>query len=175
MKCPHCGNDDPTLRDYCVACGQKLDFSSEESEVLLIEAKRVDRERRVAKRVRSWVAAALTVFIGLISFRMLSAPVPHEEVDAYFPPSVIDVATAEKLPINVARLPVPSQKKHNIRMVAEKEAQIVDALMKDALKAAPEIRLKDGTKVHGFILHPGSPAIIYTEQGKRTVALETSK
>ena len=172
MKCPHCGNEDKVLRDYCISCGQKLDYSSEESEILLIESKRTEREKRVAKRVRSWVAVAVAVLIGLITFRSLSTSVPHEEVDAYFAPPVVDVATAEKLPITVTRLPVPSQKQHIIRMVAEKEPEIVQNLMKNVMKSAPEIRLKDGSKVRGFILDQyGDAATIFTAEGKRKVAI----
>jgi len=171
MKCPHCGTDDPILREYCIQCGEKLEHGSEYSEAALIEAKRTEREKRVAKRVRSWVAFTTAVMIGLLTFKSASKAVPHEEVDAYFPPPVIELASAEKLPIAPARLPVPDQKRHFVRPVREKEPEVVQRLVKNVIMLyAPEFKLKDGSKIRGFLLgHHGDSARIYVGESKPKV------
>ncbi|HUU70204.1 MAG TPA: TFIIB-type zinc ribbon-containing protein [Planctomycetota bacterium] len=177
MKCPYCGTDDPILRDYCISCGEKLEHGSEYSEAALIEAKRDEREKRVAKRIRSWVVITAAVMVALITFKSAGKSVPHEEVDAYFPPPVIDLASAERLPVVVARLPVPEQKRHNIRPVQEKESEIVHKLVKTIMLYAPEYRLKDGSKIRGFLLSQhGDSAIIYTGESRpRVVPLATDE
>jgi len=177
MKCPHCGTDDPILRDYCISCGRKLEHGSEFSEAALLEAKRTEREKRVAKRVRSWVVFTAAVMVGLLTFKSASKAVPHEEVDAYFPPPVIELASAERLPIVVARLPVPEQKQHYIRPVREKEQEIVQKLVKNVMLYAPEFRLKDGSKIRGFLIsRHGDSVTIYTGESRpRVVPLATDE
>ena len=91
---------------------------------------------------------------------------------AYFPPPAAEIASAERLPIAIPRLPLPQPKKPNVRLISRNETEIIHSLVNKALENAPEIRLKDGRRFRGWILiHYGDSATVFTSEGKHVVSI----
>jgi len=178
MRCPKCGMEDREIRDYCIHCGERIELSSVEAETVFAADKRRDREERVAKRLRSWLVFAVAVLIAIIAFRSIFRGVPHEPVEAYFPPPTVDLAVAERLPIKLMKPPSPIMKLHAIRSVGEREDETLKRLFNNVMRSAPTwgppAYAFPGGSVKGFeVSRYGESITVFTVDGRKSGLIKT--
>jgi len=173
MKCTRCGFDDPAAEEYCANCGAKIDLSSREHVAALIEQKRAEREQAVFKTLSRWLAGAVVLLILLYALKSAFTLIPHEPIEAHFPPPRADITHSHKLSITPARLRMPDRKPYGYGTSNKDEQTVIKKLLAEALKDAPRYRLggAGGKVIRGFVLKRfGDAVTIFTKDGERIVA-----
>jgi hypothetical protein len=167
MICSRCGDQDPVVREYCVNCGAKIDFTSSEHLAALMDQKKEERKRFVFARLSRLLAGAVALLIILFGLKAAFTWIPHEPVEAYVPPPRVDIIHSQKLSIQTPRLPAPAANERGRHAGKEEELAVKD-LRRRALSKAPRFRLggANGKIIQGFIIkRHGDAVTIFTEEG----------
>ncbi|NQT19699.1 MAG: hypothetical protein HQ592_08335 [Planctomycetes bacterium] len=172
MRCSKCGLVDPVAREYCTNCGSKIDLSSTEHLVALMDQKREERERVVFSKLSRLLAGSVILLIILFGLKAAFRWIPHEPVEAYVPPPHVSILHSRKLTIQTPMLPAPDAKNRGYT-TGKEENQTVKALLSRALDKAPKFRMggADGEVIRGFVIKRHGDAItIFTDKGPRNFA-----
>ena len=170
MKCQRCGYEDVELRDYCINCGHQMEYRVGEQEAILMHEKKTEHEQFIAKRVWRWLVYGAAILIVLVAARSGFRAVPHEEVEAYIEPPPATVVVPAKLPITLPRVPAPEPGVRESRKVEMGDSDLLKQMTKNLLQKAPVHRLKDGSKIQGFIINRTDVQVtIFTAEGKKEV------
>jgi len=170
MICPKCGFDDDVIREYCINCGTKLEFRMGEQEAILAREKKREHQALTAKRVRRWLVFGLAVMTILFTARAAFRAVHSESIEAYIDPPQVGLTAPVKLPITLSRLPVPEPGVRQARKVDALESDILKQMTKSLLQKAPVHRMKDGSKLQGFIVRREAGKVtIFTAEGEKDV------
>jgi len=172
MICPRCGTKLGEQMDvYCPVCGKDVRSSSRQQELDLAEQKRVERRQQVFKTLRVRLVQAVVVLAVLLIVQAALRIVPHDEINAYFPPPAMeaDITHAEKLPLTPERLPVPDRPPiQQRREISESEYAMIQRMVNESIENAPRYKLRDGSIIQGFIFRrAGDTAEILTKEGIR--------
>jgi len=172
MKCGKCGFENLTAQHYCTNCGAKMELSPGKRVAELVKEKQSDRERAVFVTLGRWLAGALTALIVLFALKSALTMIPHEPVEAHFPPPRADITDSVKIPFVPARLPMPKPQDYGFGTSKETENKVIENLKDKALKRAERYRVggPPGKVIHAFILKRyGDAVTVFCEEGVRIV------